>query len=134
MPRLPGISQKEAVRVFQKLGYRVVCESGPAFEKPAYEDFIDHGLNQRKVSSDVGKEDNIMQVVGKSGIIDNDKTAGLTWLWGSKFDQIVTGRLSKNIDALNNTKQGQHHGPDQAPMNTWYYRDTIKDIGMSTIE
>ena len=28
MPRLPGISQKEAVRVFQKLGYRVVRESG----------------------------------------------------------------------------------------------------------
>ena len=29
MPRLPGISQKEAVKVFQKLGYRVVRESGP---------------------------------------------------------------------------------------------------------
>jgi hypothetical protein len=28
MPRLPGISQKEAVRLFQKLGYRVVRESG----------------------------------------------------------------------------------------------------------
>jgi predicted RNA binding protein YcfA (HicA-like mRNA interferase family) len=28
MPRLPGISQKDAVRVFQKLGYRVVRESG----------------------------------------------------------------------------------------------------------
>ena len=28
MPRLPGISQKEAVRVFQKRGYRVVRESG----------------------------------------------------------------------------------------------------------
>ena len=28
MPRLPGISQKQAVRVFQKLGYRVVRESG----------------------------------------------------------------------------------------------------------
>ncbi len=28
MPRLPGISQKEAVRVLQKLGYRVVSESG----------------------------------------------------------------------------------------------------------
>ena len=28
MPRLPGISQKEAVRAFQKLGYRVVRESG----------------------------------------------------------------------------------------------------------
>jgi predicted RNA binding protein YcfA (HicA-like mRNA interferase family) len=27
MPRLPGISQKEAVRVLQKLGYRVVPES-----------------------------------------------------------------------------------------------------------
>jgi hypothetical protein len=27
MPRLPGISQKEAVRVFQKLGYRIVRES-----------------------------------------------------------------------------------------------------------
>jgi hypothetical protein len=27
MPRLPGISQKQAVRVFQKLGYRVVRES-----------------------------------------------------------------------------------------------------------
>ena len=29
MPRLPGISQRDAVRVFQKLGYRVVQESGP---------------------------------------------------------------------------------------------------------
>ena len=28
MPRLPGISHKEAVRVFQKLGYQVVRESG----------------------------------------------------------------------------------------------------------
>jgi hypothetical protein len=28
MPRLPGVSQKEAVRVFQKLGYLVVRESG----------------------------------------------------------------------------------------------------------
>ena len=28
MPRLPGISQKDAVRVFQKLGYRIVRESG----------------------------------------------------------------------------------------------------------
>jgi predicted RNA binding protein YcfA (HicA-like mRNA interferase family) len=27
-PRLPGISQMQAVRVFQKLGYRVVRESG----------------------------------------------------------------------------------------------------------
>ena len=29
MPRLPGISQKEAVRVFQKLGYRVVRGVSP---------------------------------------------------------------------------------------------------------
>ena len=28
MPRLPGISQKQAVRVFQKLGYRIVRKSG----------------------------------------------------------------------------------------------------------
>ena len=28
MPRLPGISQKEAVRVLQKQGFRVVRESG----------------------------------------------------------------------------------------------------------
>ena len=28
MPRLPGVSQKDAVRVFQKLGYRIVRESG----------------------------------------------------------------------------------------------------------
>ena len=28
MSRLPGISQKQAERVFQKLGYRVVRESG----------------------------------------------------------------------------------------------------------
>ena len=28
MPRLPGISQKEAVRVFQKLGFRVMRKSG----------------------------------------------------------------------------------------------------------
>ncbi|MCC5842573.1 MAG: type II toxin-antitoxin system HicA family toxin [Opitutales bacterium] len=28
MPRIPGISQREAVRVFEKLGYRVVRQSG----------------------------------------------------------------------------------------------------------
>lgn len=28
MPKLPGISQRDAVRVFQKLGYRVVRQSG----------------------------------------------------------------------------------------------------------
>jgi predicted RNA binding protein YcfA (HicA-like mRNA interferase family) len=28
MPRLPGISQSDAVRVFQKLGYRIVRQSG----------------------------------------------------------------------------------------------------------
>lgn len=28
MPKLPGISQREAVRVFQKLGYRITRESG----------------------------------------------------------------------------------------------------------
>ncbi len=28
MPKIPGISQKQAVRVFAKLGYRVARESG----------------------------------------------------------------------------------------------------------
>jgi predicted RNA binding protein YcfA (HicA-like mRNA interferase family) len=28
MPKLPGISPPDAVRVFQKLGYRIACESG----------------------------------------------------------------------------------------------------------
>ena len=28
MPRLPGISQRDAVRVFEKLGYRIVRQSG----------------------------------------------------------------------------------------------------------
>ena len=28
MPRLPGIHQREAVRVFEKLGYRIVRQSG----------------------------------------------------------------------------------------------------------
>jgi predicted RNA binding protein YcfA (HicA-like mRNA interferase family) len=28
MPRLPGISQKDAVRVLERLGFRVVRESG----------------------------------------------------------------------------------------------------------
>ncbi len=28
MPKLPGVSQKEAVRVFAKLGYRIASESG----------------------------------------------------------------------------------------------------------
>jgi predicted RNA binding protein YcfA (HicA-like mRNA interferase family) len=28
MPKLPGISQKEAVRVFQKIGFRIARESG----------------------------------------------------------------------------------------------------------
>jgi len=28
VPKLPGISQKQAVRVFQKLGFRIARESG----------------------------------------------------------------------------------------------------------
>jgi predicted RNA binding protein YcfA (HicA-like mRNA interferase family) len=28
MPRLPGVSQHDAVRVFQKMGYRIVRQSG----------------------------------------------------------------------------------------------------------
>ncbi len=28
MPKLPGVSQKDAVRVFEKLGFRVARESG----------------------------------------------------------------------------------------------------------
>jgi predicted RNA binding protein YcfA (HicA-like mRNA interferase family) len=28
MPKLPGISQREAIRVFEKLGYRIVRQSG----------------------------------------------------------------------------------------------------------
>lgn len=28
MPKLPGISQREAVRVFEKIGYRIAGESG----------------------------------------------------------------------------------------------------------
>lgn len=28
MPRIPGISQKDAVRVFTKLGYRIVRQGG----------------------------------------------------------------------------------------------------------
>ena len=28
MPKLPGIGQKDAVRVFQKIGFRIVRESG----------------------------------------------------------------------------------------------------------
>jgi len=28
MPKLPGISQKDAVRVFTKMGYRIARESG----------------------------------------------------------------------------------------------------------
>ena len=28
MPRLPGVSQHDAIRVFQKMGYRIVRQSG----------------------------------------------------------------------------------------------------------
>lgn len=28
MPRIPGVSQRDAVRVFEKLGYRVVRQGG----------------------------------------------------------------------------------------------------------
>ena len=28
MPKIPGISQRDAVRVFQKLGYRIIRQSG----------------------------------------------------------------------------------------------------------
>ena len=45
MPRLPGISQKEAVQVFQKLGYRVVRESGPDHE---------HAITMGAIARDAG--------------------------------------------------------------------------------
>jgi hypothetical protein len=93
-----------------------------------YEDFVDHGLNQRRAPSAVGKNDDIMQTL--DGIIDNDEIAGVTWGWGEQFNQIVTGRLGV-LDGFGVTTQNQHHGPDQNPPETWYYRGTVETANAS---
>lgn len=109
------------------------------------EEFVDHPVMGNPVP-DLRVEackDNVMNRINGNGgtsctdnsvndyskapttVIDNDEIAGVTWLWGSKYNQIVTGDLKQEW----NTQQGRdtepHHGDQDNPLTWWDYRGSI---------
>jgi hypothetical protein len=112
---------------------------------PLAEEFVDHPVDKTKPTPDRpagfgpepgarGYSDNVMFQNRFDGvdyskpsqtIVDNDEIAGLTWLWSSSYNQIVTGELS---NAWNGARRGavEHHGDEPAgPLKTWTYRGSI---------
>ncbi len=104
------------------------------------DEFVDRKLNSLTTvdKTDASYQDNIMNQYNAAGndytqhpstVIDNDEVAGLTWLWGSGFNQIVTGKLSAayQADGLGRGA-GQSHGQQTA--GTWTYRGSFnRDAG-----
>lgn len=107
---------------------------------PKSEEFVDHGTGSTDIPNrpPAARQDNIMggyQVVdgvpryydSPAMLIDNDEIAGLTWLWGGKYNQIVTGDLADSWNSSYKDRDtAPHHGVD--PKNTlgwWDYRGSI---------
>ncbi|MCE9589884.1 MAG: PEP-CTERM sorting domain-containing protein [Planctomycetes bacterium] len=96
------------------------------------EDFVDHTVPpttnpQREYAS---LQDNLMFQINQGNnyanapitTIDNDEIAGVAWLWGSKYNQIVTGELGA-FDAAARRGSTPHHGDQGGAQNkTWDYR------------
>ncbi|NOX09529.1 MAG: hypothetical protein GXP22_08605 [Gammaproteobacteria bacterium] len=105
------------------------------------EEFIDHSLDGNNIPQRDAKglQDNVMHenlytgtdyTMPSQSIIDDDEIAGLTWLWGSEFNQIVSGDLATSWNTDNGRDTKAHHG-DQAsnPLGQWDYRISIKPGG-----
>jgi len=113
--------------------------------QPSSEEFVDHpvvGINLPDLRESACK-DNVMDRMNSSTsgncdvavsdyskpattIIDNDEIAAATWLWGSNYNQIVTGGLAYVWD--NGTRATTAHHGDQNQSNglgLWEYRGSI---------
>lgn len=109
------------------------------------EEFVDHPVagNTNPDRNDIGLRDNIMDRNRYAGtdyslppqtIVDNDEIAGVTWLWGSKYNQIVTGDLTHSWNSDIGRDTEEHHGDQDNPYeftegNWWDYRVSIAPGG-----
>ncbi|MBM4135255.1 MAG: PEP-CTERM sorting domain-containing protein [Nitrospira sp.] len=104
---------------------------------PKSEEFVDHpvagtDLPDRRPEA---RKDNIMagDIPGwwydnPGVIIDNDEIGGVTWLWGGKYNQIVTGDLAESWNPSHYyfRDTDPHHGDDPNNVLGWWdYRGTI---------
>jgi cold shock CspA family protein len=62
-------------------------------------------------------------------IIDNDEIAAVAWLWGSPYNQIVTGDLATSWNAQGGRDTEEHHGDQNNPPGWWDYRASIVTAG-----
>jgi hypothetical protein len=94
---------------------------------PYAEDFVDHPLagnpnpfHNGNLAADDGRRDNLMDryrttsndySMDPQTNLDNDEIAGTTWIWGGKYNQIVTGDLVAAWDGPNNSVRRieEHH-------------------------
>lgn len=111
------------------------------------EEFVDHPVagNDLPDLREIGCQDNVMDRVNTSRhgncadgavndyskppttFIDNDEIAALAWLWGSPYNQIVTGRLDDHWNAADGRDILPHHGDQDG--GWWTYRGTIDTPG-----
>jgi cold shock CspA family protein len=126
------------------LGLRDLYDDGV---NPLAEEFVDHPVAGNAVPDRPagfgpepgarGYADNVMFQNRLDGVdysqpsqtgIDNDEIAGVTWLWGSPYNQIVTGDLPA---AWTGARRGaeEHHGDQNNPPGWWDYRASIVTPG-----
>ena len=101
------------------------------------EDFVDHPLagNVFPDRNNASRNDSIMQGCEPAAggacnyshapVIDNDEVAGVTWLWGGKYNQIVTGDLTAAWNAKAGRNTEEHHGDQNNPLTWWDYRGSV---------
>lgn len=101
------------------------------------EEFVDHPVNESANPNKTANayKDNLMHQFRLDGndytkepetFIDNDEIAGVTWLWGGKYNQIVTGDLKGEWNAGNGRDTEKHHGQDTDGWWT-YLGSVVKD-------
>ncbi|MGH7175876.1 MAG: hypothetical protein ACREJC_00720, partial [Tepidisphaeraceae bacterium] len=120
---------------------------------PYAEDFVDHPVpgnpnpfHNGNLAANDGRRDNLMDryrttsndyTLAPQTDIDNDEIAGGAWVWGSPYNQIVTGDLqaqwTSTSGAGNVVRITEEHHGDQ-PTNAgglgwWDYRGNIKSGG-----
>jgi hypothetical protein len=105
------------------------------------EEFVDHPVKGNSVPDrdNESRFDNIMQGAQSPGaegigssdyphnpVIDNDEIAAVSWLWGGKYNQIVTGDLEDKFDPVFRSAEA-HHGDQLNPAikGWWDYRISI---------
>lgn len=104
------------------------------------DEFVDRKVNSALTTDKTATsyQDNVMNQYNAAGnnytehpstVIDNDEIAGITWLWGSGFNQIVTGNLNAAYQA-DGLGRGSKNSHGQQTGGTWTYRGSFnRDSG-----